>query len=799
MTARQLESEIETRLQGGGYLVNPQVSIEVLNYRPFYIIGEVNSPGSYQYVSGMTVTNAVALAGGFSYRADQGQISISRGGSAGAELDRRGRNRGAAGRHHRGAGALLLGARPARPPRRMRSPLTSPARDSSLFAQVPSGRLSTKSPERLDAIDAHRMGVRQRAAGRLRGAAERAARGSADRPADVLSPLSEDRPYGPWGAHVIAADKLGRFNPYIYRDGGSDGHPDGYRCSADLRDPTRPTFGPQEQLFDDCQIAVVIDRLRQAFEGFPGQGDGAAPSELFAPGCAGRTFTLTLFIHGGLNDTVSSMRRARDHTRRILGDCIYPIYLNWEAGPFSSYWDHVVNIRGGERIDTFVPQPDALPPELKRNLPSETSPARRDAYELIKLFQRIFAPLYIATDLGEAVVRAPTSWISQGVQGAAETLTPIFPAIQNPGVTLEPCESLYDHRTDGNGSCHAGAAPSWPQIGPGNNVVIEGETDLALGLADWWPVALSPFRLVTTPLADSLGESIWNNLLRTVHATLVTEADYAFEQQWFLDGVPNNDPLARLDPVCARQQEGFTNRHRPIGVFSKFIFQLQRFLCDQDARGVPNRYRIKVNLVAHSMGAIIANELIGRYDLGYDNLVYGGAASSIRHFALTVVPYIQRRLHDPSAPGVALPTGHLVRFYNLMLHPRREAREARWYGAAPAGSLLVWVDSMYEHTDSTLRPHAWPVGQRQAREVAAARGRPAADVLQDPRAGRAGFRPAETAAVRAALAWRLQRSVLPREPRELCLLGRAVLGRPELFSKDARPPVPSRACVPRQG
>ena len=81
-------------------------------------------------------------------------------------------------------------------------------------------------------------------------------------------------------------------------------------------------------------------------------------------------------------------------------------------------------------------------------------------------------------------MRAPTSWISQGVQGAAETLTAIFPAIQNPGVTLEPCESLYDQRSDGNGACHAGAAPSWPQIGPRNNVVIEGQTDLALGLAD---------------------------------------------------------------------------------------------------------------------------------------------------------------------------------------------------------------------------------------------------------------------------------------------------------------------------
>jgi polysaccharide biosynthesis/export protein VpsN len=87
LNARQLENEIELRLQSGGYLVDPQVSIEVLNYRPFYIIGEVNNPGSYQYVNGMTVINAVALAGGFSYRADQDDIVISRGGSEGPQLE----------------------------------------------------------------------------------------------------------------------------------------------------------------------------------------------------------------------------------------------------------------------------------------------------------------------------------------------------------------------------------------------------------------------------------------------------------------------------------------------------------------------------------------------------------------------------------------------------------------------------------------------------------------------------------------------------------------------------------------
>lgn len=80
-TVRDLENDIESSFKEGGYLVNPQVSLEVLNYRPFYILGEVNQPGSYPYVNGMTVINAVALAGGYTYRASQGGISVQRGGS----------------------------------------------------------------------------------------------------------------------------------------------------------------------------------------------------------------------------------------------------------------------------------------------------------------------------------------------------------------------------------------------------------------------------------------------------------------------------------------------------------------------------------------------------------------------------------------------------------------------------------------------------------------------------------------------------------------------------------------------
>ena len=60
------------------FLVNPRVSVDVLNYRPFYIIGEVKRPGSYPYVNGMTIVNAIALAGGYTYRAQEKEVLIMR-------------------------------------------------------------------------------------------------------------------------------------------------------------------------------------------------------------------------------------------------------------------------------------------------------------------------------------------------------------------------------------------------------------------------------------------------------------------------------------------------------------------------------------------------------------------------------------------------------------------------------------------------------------------------------------------------------------------------------------------------
>jgi protein involved in polysaccharide export with SLBB domain len=74
-TISQVEKTITDRY-GKDYLVNPRVNVEVLNYRPFFILGEVKNPGSYPYVNGMTVLNAVALAGGYTPRADKSHAMI---------------------------------------------------------------------------------------------------------------------------------------------------------------------------------------------------------------------------------------------------------------------------------------------------------------------------------------------------------------------------------------------------------------------------------------------------------------------------------------------------------------------------------------------------------------------------------------------------------------------------------------------------------------------------------------------------------------------------------------------------
>ena len=87
MTTPQVEKLITARLRNG-YLRDPKVSVQATALRPFFIMGEVTTSGSYAYQSGITVQNAIAIAGGYGARADHGAVLITRKNVTGAETYR---------------------------------------------------------------------------------------------------------------------------------------------------------------------------------------------------------------------------------------------------------------------------------------------------------------------------------------------------------------------------------------------------------------------------------------------------------------------------------------------------------------------------------------------------------------------------------------------------------------------------------------------------------------------------------------------------------------------------------------
>lgn len=88
-TIDTLQRALTSRLSDG-YVNDPRVSVEIMSFRPYYILGEVNRPGEYPYSSGLTLGQAVATAGGYTYRANKRTIFLRRAQSEERSVDLRG-------------------------------------------------------------------------------------------------------------------------------------------------------------------------------------------------------------------------------------------------------------------------------------------------------------------------------------------------------------------------------------------------------------------------------------------------------------------------------------------------------------------------------------------------------------------------------------------------------------------------------------------------------------------------------------------------------------------------------------
>jgi polysaccharide export outer membrane protein len=77
LTTSEIERVIGDRLRAG-FLRNPSVAVQIVGTRPFFILGQVNQAGGFPYQTGMTVQNAIAIAGGYTPRADEGAVLVTR-------------------------------------------------------------------------------------------------------------------------------------------------------------------------------------------------------------------------------------------------------------------------------------------------------------------------------------------------------------------------------------------------------------------------------------------------------------------------------------------------------------------------------------------------------------------------------------------------------------------------------------------------------------------------------------------------------------------------------------------------
>ena len=192
-----------------------------------------------------------------------------------------------------------------------------------------------------------------------------------------------------------------------------------------------------------------------------------------------------------------------------------------------------------------------------------------------------------------------------------------------------------------------------------------------------------PGRILTTPFLDSMGKTAWENMLRRSRLTVRAVTDF---QPEYRDG---DAEALKSDRKC------YPNG---TGGFSRFFQDIQRYIngtkpenkqCEIWPGPQEQSKKIELTLIGHSMGAIVLNELIPLYSrLPYKNIIYMAAASSINDFRRSVTWVLRRSTRDPKKQP--------IRFYNLMLHPLADARERTAGGLVLTGSLLEWIDDIYE-------------------------------------------------------------------------------------------------------
>ncbi|MBK8250014.1 MAG: hypothetical protein IPK85_21875 [Gemmatimonadetes bacterium] len=346
--------------------------------------------------------------------------------------------------------------------------------------------------------------------------------------------------------------------------------------------------------------------------------------------------TITVYFHGGLVTNHSARVDAAALGAQLEREGHFPLFVGWDSGWLPTLGDHVTSVRQGQ---VWSP-----------------------------LAGWLSAPFIIAADLGRAVTRAPLGMLQQAADYCA---------------TWRGALSDSVRRARGDHAC-----PTFSDEVRARRVNVRRALDreergesldsLRLTLGDYhstFPRTLGrtvsayataiPKALVTGPLVDGFGAGTYENMLRRTQTMFRRRED-----------------MARRSTV--------TGYRPPTGATAILMDSLAAHMASRCA--VPTNCRAQLNLVGHSMGAIIAARVLQEWpQLHVHKLYFLGAAATVADLERTVIPYMRR--HEET------------RFYNGMLHPRIEVGEAQWLALdlVPRGSLLEWIDDHLTSPETPLQ------------------------------------------------------------------------------------------------
>ncbi|MDO8334802.1 MAG: hypothetical protein Q7T35_09070 [Nitrosomonas sp.] len=361
-----------------------------------------------------------------------------------------------------------------------------------------------------------------------------------------------------------------------------------------------------------------------------------------------------IFIHGGLNNYKDSLNRVLEDAQKITKHGqYYPIFIIWPSG-IETYWDSLAGYFQGE---------------WDRSLDSSMSP-----FKLIT--DAVTIPVRLMTNYATSFRLTTDSACLNGDTG-------------DPRLRIPWCRNLEKNNDSYliNDPCKKNI-----QKIPGFHCIEVKEEDL-YSFFDFHDLITLPAKLVTIPLVDPFTKRGWNSMNARIRFAFRTPC-----------------PIDRFTP--GNCEPGF-------------VYEFFKTYRDQFANSDK-----KITLFGHSMGAILSGEIIREFsDLQYKAVIFGGAAINIREFKNTIETALKEkekkykeysdlikqlrslksdisvseRMDETIARFEYLQKNYEpFKFYNLSLHPFAESTEDNFYGLAPNGSLLEWIDLHIENPADTL-------------------------------------------------------------------------------------------------